>query len=135
MYAFALTVFAIHTLFELAFGLRAYITGGSSSQTPEEIAAQPPRAAMSARFLGSALIALGVLGLLAVVWTGPTSGTARLLAVGFAVFHGLGALGVLKAAAADRTVLAPVLTKGALVTHGGLALGFIVLALFLPGSA
>lgn len=131
MNAFALTVFIVHTLFELVFGLRAYITGGSSSQTAQEIAAQPPKATVPARFLGSALIGLGVLGLLVIVWAGPTSMTARILAVGFATFHGLGALGVLKAAAADRSVLAPALTKGALVTHGALALAFVALAVLL----
>ena len=133
MYALALTVFIVHTLFELAFGLRAYVIGGFSSQTPEEIAVQPPRATIRARFLGSALIALGVLGLFAIVWAGPTSVTARLLSAGFAVFHGLGAFGVLWAAASDRSVLTS--ARGPLVLHAVLALGFIVLALFLrPGG-
>lgn len=131
MQAFALIVFVIHTLFELAFGLRAYLTGGSSSQTAEEIAAQPARATMSARFLGSALTALGLLGLLVLVWAGVTSETARILSVGFLVFHGLGAAGILMAARVDRSVLAPTLSKGALVVHGGLALGFLVLVLFM----
>lgn len=132
MYAFAMTVFIIHTLFELAFGLRAYVTGGSSSQTAEEIAVQPPRATMSARFLGSALIALGLLGLLVVIWAGPTSETARIIAVGFAAFHGLGTFGILRVASTDRSVLDTTLSKGALVTHGGLALAFVALVLLLP---
>lgn len=135
MHAFALTVFIVHTLFELAFGLRAYITGGSSSQTRDEIAAQPPQATIAARFLGSALTALGLLGLLVIVWAGPTSPTARLLSVGFALFHGLGALGVLRAAATDRSVLAPVLTRGALITHGALAIAFALLAFLLDPAA
>ena len=51
----------------------------------------------------------------------------------FAVFHGLGALGVLWTAASDRSVLTS--ARGALVLHAVLALGFIILALFLhPGG-
>ena len=129
MHAFALSTFVVHTAFEILFGLRAYLTGGSSSQTAEEIAAQPPRATMPARFLGAALLALGLIGLMVILGPGVTSETARIAATGFAVFHGLGAVGVVLAARRDASVLAPVLTKGALTIHGLLAIAFAVLAL------
>ena len=95
MRAFALTVFVVHTCFELVFGLNALISGASSSQTAEQIAAQSDAMTISFRFLGSALTALGVLGLITILGPGVRSVTARYVAGGFATFNGLGELGSL----------------------------------------
>ncbi len=126
MRAFALAVFAIHTAFELLFGLNALISGASSSQTAEQIAAQSDAMTISFRFLGSALTALGVLGLITIVGPGVRSEAARYIAAGFATFHGLGALGSLYTAAPGFEVYAAPLALGAVVLHGLLAVGFLV---------
>lgn len=132
---FALTVFAIHTLFELAFGLSAFLSGGSSSQTAEQIAAQSTSLTISFRFLGSALMALGVMGAIVMFGPGVQSATARYMAGGFATFHALGAVGSLWTAAPGFEVYDNTLALGALILHGGLALGFIAIVLLMrPAS-
>ena len=128
MRLFALAVFGIHTLFELAFGLNAFLTGASSSQSAEAIAAQSVELTIAFRFLGSALIALGLMGALVLFVAGVRSATARIVAMGFAAFHGLGALGSLWSAAPDFAVYGQPLSLGALILHGLLALGFAVIA-------
>lgn len=128
MRLFALIIFGIHTLFELVFGASAYLSGASSSQTAEAAAAQSVAMTISFRFLGSALIAMGVLGAIVLFRAGVTSVAAKYVAAGFAVFHGLGALGSLYTAAPDFAVYANPLSLGAVVLHGLLAIGFAIIA-------
>lgn len=129
MDVFALVVFSTHTLFELLFGLSAYASGASSSQTAEQRADQPVALSISFRFLGSALLALGVLGAVVIFGPGVRSEAARYAAVAFATFHGLGTLGSVYSSAPDFTVYRQPLTLGAVIVHGALALGFIALLL------
>lgn len=131
---FATAVYVIHICFELLFGANAFLSGGSSSQSAEQIAAQSAQATIAARFLGSALIALGVLGALVLFGPGVRSPAARIVAIGLTVFHGLGTLGILLSAFPDPSVLQRILTLGAFLLHGGLAIGFGVLAVFLRGD-
>ena len=130
MEGFALVVYVVHTGFELLFGASAYLTGASSSQSAEQRAAQSTELRIAFRFMGSALLALGVLGLVVLLGPGVQSSTAKQVAVGLATFHGLGAIGSLWSAAPDFTVYRKPLTLGALVVHGGLALGFLAIAMF-----
>lgn len=131
---FTIAVFAIHTLFEIAFGLNAFISGASSSQTAAEIANQSAQITIATRFLGSALTAIGVGGLLIIIFAGVQSYTAKLAAIGFAVFHTMGAAGILLTSMSHDDALARTVTQGALTVHALLALGFIVIALRLPHS-
>jgi len=123
----ALSVYIIHTLFELVFGVNAYLTGASSSQSAEAIAAQPENLTIAFRFQGAALIALGLMGALVILGPGVRSATARLIAAGFAVFHTLGAIGSLYTAAPTFAAYDSVLSIGAVVLHGVLAVGFWVI--------
>ena len=125
MEIFALTVFVVHTCFELLFGASAYFSGGSSSQSADEKANQSPQMTIAFRFMGSALLALGALGLVVIFGPGVTSDTAKYVAAGLAVFHGLGAIGSIWTAAPGFEVYKNRLTIGALVVHGALALGFM----------
>ncbi len=129
MKLFALIVFAIHTLFELAFGASAFMSGASSSQSPEQIAQQSVQLTIAFRFLGSALLALGVMGALVIFVAGVQSRTAQLAAIAFAVFHGLGAIGSLWSAAPGFAAYEQTLALGALVLHSALAIGFAIIAL------
>ena len=131
MEIFALAVFGVHTIFELLFGASAYLTGASSSQTAEQRAGQGTQMTIAFRFMGSALLALGVLGIFVLFGAGVQSVTAKYVAAGFAVFHGLGALGSLWSAAPTWEAYRKPLTLGALIVHGALALGFVVLALLM----
>ena len=128
MRGFALAVFSVHTLFELVFGVNAYLTGASSSQSAAEIAAQSEALTIAFRFMGAALIALGVLGALVIFGPGVRSATARLVAGALAVFHGLGAAGSLATAAPGFEAYDSALSIGAVVVHGLLAAGFAVIA-------
>ncbi|MEL6573966.1 MAG: hypothetical protein AAFQ64_20150 [Pseudomonadota bacterium] len=134
MRSFALTVFAIHTLFELAFGASIFLAGASSSATPDMVAAQPVAITISFRFMGSALIALGVLGGLVIFGPGVASVTARVIAVGLATFHALGTAGSLFTASPTFEAYTSPLALGAVVLHGVLALGFVVIAFARPAS-
>lgn len=128
MASFALIVFIVHTAFELLFGFSAFKSGASSSQSAEQIAAQPVELTIAFRFMGAALLSLGVLGVLVILGPGVTSDTARLVAMGLAVFHGLGAIGSLWSAAPGFAAYRKPLALGALVVHGALAIGFVVVA-------
>lgn len=135
MRLFALIVFVIHTVFEITFGISAYLSGASSSQSPEQIAAQSVSLTIAFRFMGSALLALGILGAIVIFIAGVQSVTARYVAAGFALFHGLGAMGSLWSAAPTFAAYEQTLTLGALVVHGALALGFLIIAWSLrPGG-
>ncbi|KJZ18728.1 hypothetical protein [Loktanella sp. S4079] len=129
MRIFALVIFIIHCGFELLFGLSAYVSGASSSQSAIEVAAQSVQLTIAFRFMGAALIALGVLGLVVIFGPGVSSRAARVIAMGFAVFHGLGALGSIFTAAPTFEVYQNPLSLGALVVHSILALGFVVIIL------
>jgi|GEM_PF-2716985 len=129
MKTFAYVVFITHIVFELIFGANAFLSGASSSQSADQIAQQSVQLTIAFRFLGSALLALGVLGAIVVFVAGVQSATAKYVATGFAVFHGLGALGSLWSAAPTFQAYSQTLTLGALVLHGLLAFGFIAVAL------
>ena len=129
MKLFALVVFAIHTVFELLFGMNALLSGASSSQTPEQIAAQSTELTIAFRFMGSALLALGVLGLVVIFGAGVRSVTARYVAIGLATFHGMGAAASVYTAAPLFEVYSQPLALGAVVVHGLLAAGFVTIAL------
>ncbi len=125
----ATVVYAIHTLFELLFGTSAYLSGASSSQSAEDRATQPVELKIAFRFMGSALFALGVLGAIVLFGPGVGSPTAKYVAIGLAIFHGLGVIGsVWTSAPGFRTYCKP-LAFGAVIVHGSLALGFAVVAL------
>ena len=132
---FALVVFMLHTAFELLFGFNAFISGTFSWQSAAEAAVQPPQLGTSARFLGSALFALGVLGAVVIFGPGVRSATAKVVGVGLATFHGLGTVGVIIAAFADPTVLSQANTVGAFAIHGVLAMGFIIFLVGMKVSA
>ena len=127
MKKFAISVFILHTLFEISFGLRAFIMGSFSSQTAEEVANQTIQLAISARFLGSALFALGVLGLIVLTGPGVRSVTGKFVCIAFALFHGVGTLGVLLSAMNTPSVMTETFIMGPLVIHGVLAAGFITI--------
>ncbi|WP_421723351.1 hypothetical protein [Bauldia sp.] len=131
MRTFAYIVFIIHVVFELIFGASAFLSGASSSQSAEQIAQQSVQVTIAFRFLGSALLALGVLGAVVVFVAGVQSATAKYIAIGFAAFHGLGAVGSLWSAAPTFEVYSQPLALGALVLHGLLALGFAAVALLM----
>ena len=132
MKTFALAVFITHALFELGFGASVYISGASSSQSADQIAAQSEALTVAFRFMGSALLALGALGALVILGPGVHSATGRITAIGFALFHGLGTAGSLYTAAPTFTVYAAPLALGAVILHGLLAIGFTIVALRHP---
>lgn len=123
---FALVIFALHTVFELLFGFNAFVSGTFSWQSAAQAAAYPLQLGTSARFLGSALFALGVLGAVVIFGPGVRSATAKVVGIGLATFHALGTVGVIIAAFADPAVLSHTNTLGAFVVHGVLAIGFII---------
>ncbi len=135
MKLFALTVFGVHMLFELAFGASAFLSGASSSQGAEQIALQSVETTIAFRFLGSALISLGVMAAIIIFFAGVQSVAARYTAIAFVVFHGLGASGSLWSAAPGYEVYQQTLTLGALTLHTLLAVGFLIVALSLRSHA
>lgn len=124
---FALAVFALHSLAELAFGANAYLSGGFSSQSATELANQAPHIAASARFLGAALFSLGLLGVYVLLGPGVGSKTGRAVAALLFFFHAIGVIGVLITAAQNPGYFTQGL--GPLVVHLILALGFAVVLL------
>lgn len=124
MRMFALAVFSLHILAELVFGANAFISGGFSSQSAEDLANQSANIAGAARFLGAALMSLGLLG--AIVLFGPGVGSAMGCSVAglLMFFHGIGVVGVLVTAQQN----AGYMTQGAapLALHLVLALGFLI---------
>ena len=134
MRIFALSVFGIHMVFELAFGANAFLTGASSSQSAEEIAQQSVQLTIAFRFLGSALIALGAMAAIVIFVAGLQSRTALYTAMGFAIFHGLGAIGSIWSAAPAFEVYQQPLALGALILHLLLALGFAFVAIRFPAN-
>lgn len=124
MRIFALFVFALHVLAELAFGANAFVSGGFSSQSAEELANQPAHIAGAARFLGAALMSLGLLGALVVFGPGVGSATGRSVAGLLMFFHGTGVVGVLITAQQNEGYM----TQGIapLIVHLVLAAGFLI---------
>ena len=104
-----------------------YLKGTSSSLSTEQIATQTTQMAITFRFMGSALIALGILGLIIIFIAGVNSKAARYVAMGFAAFHSLGSLGSIYSAAPNFEVYNQPLALGALILHGLLAIGFIII--------
>ncbi len=126
---FALTIFVLHTVFELLFGIGIFMSGASASQSAEQIAAQSTETTISFRFMGAALTALGLLGAIIIFGPGVRSVTARYVAAALAVFHGFGTLGSLYTAAPGFEAYSAPLALGAVILHGLLAIGFIIIAL------
>ncbi len=126
MRIFALIVFALHALAEMVFGASAFFSGAFSSQTAEQLAAQPANIASSARFLGAALFSLGLLGALTIFVIGVGSSAGRAVAGVLFAFHGIGVAGVFLTNAAYPGFLAQTHAQGALGVHLVLALGFLV---------
>ena len=124
MRLFALVVFALHILAELVFGANAFLSGGFSSQSAEELATQRANIEGAARFFGAALISLGLLGALAVFGPGVGSAMGRSIAGLLMLFHGVGSIGVLITASQNEGYMA----QGAapLGLHLVLALGFLI---------
>lgn len=124
MRLFALIVFALHILAELTLGANAFLSGGFSSQSAEELTYQPANIEGAARFLGAALFSLGLLGALAVFGPGVGSAMGRSIAGLLMLFHGIGSIGVLITASQNEGYMA----QGAapLIVHLVLALGFLI---------
>ncbi|WP_108813268.1 hypothetical protein [Loktanella sp. Alg231-35] len=124
MKIFALVVFSLHALAELTFGANAFLSGGFSSQSVEALENQPANIAGAARFLGTALMSLGLLGAIVLFGPGVGSSMGRSVAVLLALFHGIGVVGVLLTAQQNTGYM----TQGAapLIVHLVLALGFLI---------
>lgn len=124
MRLFALIVFTLHILAELTFGANAFLSGGFSSQSAEELVYQPANIEGAARFLGAALFSLGLLGVLAVFGPGVGSAMGQSIAGLLMLFHGIGSIGVLITASQNEGYMA----QGAapLLVHLVLALGFLI---------
>jgi len=129
MKRFAIIIFGIHSFFELLFGMNNYIKGTSASQTAEQIATQTTEMGITFRFMGSALIALGVLGLVILFKAGVLSKTAKYVSIGFAVFHGLGTLGSLYTASPNFEIYSTPMALGAIILHGTLAVSFAIIVM------
>lgn len=127
MKIFALVVFSLHILAELTFGTNAFLAGGFSSQSAEDLATQPANIAGAARFLGAALFSLGLLGALAVFGPGVGSARGRAIAGLLMFFHGIGVVGVLMTANQYEGYMAQ--GTAPLVVHLILALGFLIVVL------
>lgn len=128
MRLFALAVFGLHALAELAFGTNAFLSGVFSSQTAEQLANQPANIASSARFLGAALFSLGLLGALTIFIIGVASQAGRVIAIVLAIFHGVGVAGLFVTNGAYPGFIGETHALGAMTIHGALALGFLVVA-------
>ncbi len=124
----ALITFSMHTIFELIFGISIYLRGASSAQSLEQITVQSVQMTIAFRFMGAALTAMGILGLVIIFWAGVKSQTARFVAIGFATFHGLGALGSIFTAAPSFEAYQRPLSLGALILHALLSIGFVIIA-------
>lgn len=85
MRLFALFVFVLHILAELTFGANAFLSGGFSAQSAEELAYQAANIEGAVRFLGAAVFILGLLGALVVFGPGGGSAMGRSIAGLFAV--------------------------------------------------
>ncbi len=129
MWIFAIVVYALHSLAELAFGTRAFLSGSFSSQSREEVSSQPPHLAGSARFLGAALIALGFLGAVVLLGPGVGSATGKMIAAVLALFHIVGVAGVLATGHLSPGYLAQTHARGAMIVHLVLGLGFLIVTL------
>ena len=125
----AILVFSLHTLAELAFGANALLSGAFSSQSAEEVAAQPAHLASSARFLGAALFSLGLLGAAVLFGPGVGSQMGRIVAAVLAAFHGIGVAGIFLTASAYPGFLSATHAQGGLSIHLVLAIGFVIVVL------
>jgi len=128
---FALAVFILHSLAELTFGASNFLSGSSSSLTPEQAEALTAPMISSYRFLGTALFSLGLLGLAIIFGPGVQSAAGRLVAGVLAIFHTMGCIGIFLTAQSNPEILSASFAIGALAIHGVLALGFISLTLTL----
>ncbi len=126
---FALAVFALHALIEMTFGANAFLSGAFSSQSAEEVANQAAHIASAARFLGVALFSIGLLGALTLFVLGVASQAGRWMAGVLAFFHLVGVAGVFVTNASFPGFLSQTNAIGALVIHGLLGLGFVVVVL------
>jgi hypothetical protein len=124
MKRFTVTVFALHTLAELAFGANAFLSGGFSSQSAEELANQSANIAGAARFLGAALFSLGLLGAVILFGPGVESPMGQHIAAVLMFFHGIGVVGVLITAATNPGYVAQ--GTPPLLVHLVLAAGFLI---------
>ncbi len=124
---FALAVFILHSLAEITFGASNFLSGSSSSLTPEQVEALTAPMISSYRFLGVALLSLGLLGVFVIFGPGVQSYTGRLVAGLLAIFHSLGCIGIFITSQSHPEILSTSFAIGALVIHGLLALGFIIL--------
>ena len=129
MKRFAIIIFGMHSFFELLFGMNNYIKGASASQKAAQIATQTTEMAITFRFMGSALIALGILGLVILFKAGVLSKTAKYVSIGFAVFHGLGTLGSLYTASPNFEIYSTPMALGAIILHGTLAVSFAIIVM------
>ena len=125
----ALAIFSLHALIEMAFGANAFLSGAFSSQSAEEVASQAPHIASAARFLGAALFSIGLLGAVTVLIFGVASQAGRWIAGVLAVFHLVGVAGIFVTNASFPGFLSQTNTTGALVIHGVLGLGFVLVVL------
>ena len=127
MKTFAYVVFGLHIFAELLFGARAFVSGGFSSQSAEQLANQTANIAGAARFLGAALLSLGLMGAIVLFGTGVGSAMGRYVAALLTFFHGIGVVGVLLTAASYSGYL----TQGMapLLVHLVLAVGFLIVFL------
>ena len=83
----------------------------------------------SARFLTSGLLALAALGAWVLFVAGVASTAGRAVAAILALFHLLGVLGVVLTAMEHAGFAGTTNAQGAVVIHGVLGLGFLVVAL------
>ncbi|CAM1369749.1 hypothetical protein [Tenacibaculum xiamenense] len=127
MKRFATIIFSIHSFFEVLFGMNNYIKGVSASQSAEQIATQTIEMTITFRFMGAALTALGILGLFILFKAGVLSKTAKYVAMGFTVFHGLGTLGSLYTALPNFEIYSEPMALGAVILHGILAVSFTII--------
>lgn len=123
---FAIAVFVLHSLAEITFGVSNFLSGSSSSLTPEQTEALTGAMVNSYRFLGVALFSLGLLGLAVIFGPGVQSVTGWLVAGVLMLFHALGCVGVFMTNAAHPGLLGSGFAQGALAIHGVLAVGFLI---------
>lgn len=124
MRIFAFAVFALHILAEFTFGANAFLSGGFSSQSAKELANQSANIAGAARFLGAALLSLGLLGAIIVFGPGVGSTMGRFVAALLMFFHGIGVIGVLITAQQNTGYMEQ--GTAPLIVHLILAIGFLI---------
>lgn len=94
----------------------------------DQITNQTVEMAITFRFMGSALIALGIPRVLILFKAGVLSKTAKYVAIGFIVLHALGSPGSLYTTFPNFEVYSQPMALGGLILHGMLAVGFTIIA-------